>query len=356
MASKDKFRHHYVPQCLLKRFKSKDNTFFLYDLDYQDNPDNYKKEKIMEKMSVRNYFMKIKDNSFINSNGEEDNNTIEDLFGRIESVGMKSILKAIKGDELEYSDKRNIGGFIALQLSRIPNVREETERFMFKSLKMMLESYPDTEEHTEIRKLIDENKIDIEVNHQASLITLSSLDDLAFIISNMNFTVLEANWKNTFIISDNPCTIFDFERPDLLSGIAPLSSPRVEIILPISPQYCISATWRESPLRKKLTSEENININKRSAIFADKLMCSSSQSDSLFKFFNKYKNVSVRMDSFDICNDEIDGIYNSMNTPVDKYSLVEYKKISPLFRKYNINYDLFFNVYYFMKSLENKKA
>lgn len=60
--------HHYVPQCLIKQFKNKTNTYYLYDV---------KRNNFYTTLSSKSTFSEIGLNTILDENGNKNNTSIE---------------------------------------------------------------------------------------------------------------------------------------------------------------------------------------------------------------------------------------------------------------------------------------
>jgi hypothetical protein len=336
-----KKRHHYVPQCLLKKFKNENGELFIYDLSYNiDNPYGTKKP-IYSKKNTKEIFQIHKDNTIVLEDGSEDNNTVENLFSQLESQGNEAFLKILESKELTIDDKYKIITFIAIQMLRVPEARENIKEFLRHVVRSTIKILEDSPEFDKFKDFKEGEHYNIEINHAEGLRTLMSLEPMVKTMGIMNLTILDSHKNYPFILSNRPCSIIQFNKTNIHEGTAHLSSPDIEISMPISPNKCILLSWRNAPTNIKLSKKDTININRRTAIFGDDKFISSEKNHKMFNFLEKYKNINIthRINRIPVDNGQY--TMNALNVPADIQSFKEYSKIQSVLYNYQTNLNNF---------------
>jgi hypothetical protein len=338
---KQKLNHHYVPKSIINKFKNENGEFFVYDLNYDIDNKYGVKKPIYSKKSAKSIFNRYKDNTIVDKDGIEDNNFVEDVFEDFEKKAGASVRKILKNQELIINDKNNIIAFIAIQMLRVPEARENIKEFLKSVVRSTIKILKENPEFSKFKEFNEGEHYNIDINHEEGLRTLMSLESMVNTMSIMSLTILDSHKNYPFILSSNPCSIIQFNKNNMNEGTAHLSSPDIEISMPISPHKCILLSWRNAPINLKLSKKDTININKRTAIFGKTEFISSEKNNKVFNFLEKYKEINIthRINVIPVNNGQY--TMNALNVPADIKSFNEYSKIKPILGKYIMNLDNF---------------
>ena len=183
------------------------------------------------------------------------------MLSYAESRSAPLIVKLVRGEMLDMQERLDLSIFIMIQQQRTPRGREwqrfgleQATRLWF--LKRLNES-PDL-----IREILREDlgrepmeaEIDETIRRMAEFMESGELTlsinsdqeilgmfvpapDLIPLIYDMNWMLLRAPERQSFILSDDPLVRHDPANPDGPAGWR--SSPTVEITLPLDPQLCL---------------------------------------------------------------------------------------------------------------------
>ena len=319
-----KIRHHYVPVCLSKKFCLKDKTLFLYDL---------KNQKII-KSDPKNAFVENCYHTLEDEVGLKDHNKIENLLMSIEGSGSQAIRNYIKSKgEIDQKTKEELATFWALQYLRVPQRREETEEILKTNIRLttdiceqsgLIHLPPELKKYGNSINEVSEVVITLP---QVTLIGLNTLPGCAPILSNMNWCLVQFTRNSYLALSDNPCPFYS-DIKELTYGLG-FATPEVEIILPLSFHYCVIASWKPIPKFIKGNKKMLLEINGRTALFAQRFIAYPEESSKLNHFFQKFSIGTPKGEVSVVGN----CIIGRSNMPQGKDLRVLYEKCRPLFPK-----------------------
>ena len=278
-----KIRHHYVPVCLTKRFCLQNKTLFLYDL---------KKNNIL-KSDPRNSFVESCYHSVQKDEGGMDHNKIENLLMPFEGSGIRAITRYVQSKGLvDKSTKEEIASFWSLQYLRVPIRREEAEEALKANIRMtsdlceksgLITLPPELKKYGNSFNDVCEIVITLP---QVTLMALGALDKCMAVLMNMNWCLIEFENMDYLALSDNPCSFFSDVKTQNY-GLS-FATPRVEVILPIDLNHCILASWKPLPPFLKGNKKMLHEINRRTALYAQRFLAYPENSEALKHFFRKY--------------------------------------------------------------------
>jgi hypothetical protein len=119
-----------------------------------------------------------------------------------------------------------------------------------------------------ITELIETETLKIEISlPQVTMQGMAFVYGVALLIVKMNFCLIESK-DDYILLSDNPVSIFDPDYNKHGCGLG-FAYPRVEVLLPVGTRHCILATPKPCPSTLSANKKRVLEINKRSAIFAN---------------------------------------------------------------------------------------
>src|SRR6266851_167867 len=224
-----KKKHHYVPVTYLKGFTDLGGRIFACRKDEPENQLHLKPDGI----AFERYYY-----SQPVPSGGQDNNTIEDLFGKTEAH-WPGILERIRARQDLMSSYEHLANFLGLMRVRGPAARDVVETYLAagvaqvgKQLKEQgklppaPESFPDIADHIEIS--IDP--------HQSLHAIPPQLQGFAELVDQLEYQVLHDATGIGVITSDNPVVYFDPALPShrLIPYPRRLSTRSMELYFPLS--------------------------------------------------------------------------------------------------------------------------
>ena len=300
-----KRRHHYIPQFYLKGFTDprKENCVWVYD----------KEEEKLFPSTPLNIAVEKDYHTMINEKSEADTETIENLYGFIESDASKVIQKIHIGEMLDEEDRSIFSLFVSSMLVRVPNYRKNIEKIfadstldnllsLAKNETAFTESYEEFLKKTgtspdisldDLRKYTLDGEYDIITNPQVSLaMSISQLLHLPQVFLQMKWAFIRSESERMFLSSDNPLFFWDpTHDPDSFSGVG-LMNKNIEVSLPLSNEICAVGGWETPGDYNVIPGKTQLvnNLNRRTAGASLRFVFSSIKSDALLRFVLKYKN------------------------------------------------------------------
>jgi len=283
-----KRRHHFIPAGLSKNFCKENNILYLYDV---------LEEKVAQ-ASPRDVFV-IKDfHTVVLKEGGKDHNTLEDLLMDLENEGIPSIRKFIENGSIEDDDRRRIAAIWAIQYLRTPAIRDMVDKMEKQRLKTTaiqmdkggaflpvpksLQKYGNS-----ITELLESGHIKFDILPQMTLQPMIHLEKIAQMIFDMNWCLIESEQNNYFSLPDNPCS-FVYDNFSVQDQRMLLEDKGVETALPIGLRHCLIAGWKKMPQKVRGNEKRVKEINKRSAIFADRFIVFPLKSKKMMGFFKRF--------------------------------------------------------------------
>jgi hypothetical protein len=244
----EKKRHHYVPTAYLKFFTDKDGKVYIH---LKDEPD-----KVIHQTPDNTAFHKYFYSQPLPGGGR-DNNTLEDLFCKVEDKWSPLVERLQRREPINLED---LYEFIVLQRSRVPAVRDAAEKIRAESVRIAALTMdkagrlpPKPDGHPDI---IEKAVISIDP-HQSILAIPAFMQAMGRVIDMLGFGVLHNTTDTPFLTSDNPVVYFDPRRAD--DDMLPYTIDRDDRVVafqfPITPKVMlygyseIRAPFRELGLR-----------------------------------------------------------------------------------------------------------
>lgn len=210
---------HYVPQFLLKNFqipekRGRESAIFIFD-----KTTNNEYQSAIKQTAAERYFYEVKEESY----------NIEDKLGEYESVTGEIVRKILQNQSIKRltnKEKVNIAKFIALQIVRVPAMRNR-----FTELNDVLE---EKFKYFGGRGILKPTETEDKIAH--CNFVLETVNTFFPFIYNKDWVLCESSDSN-YIIGDNPVVLNNTINQGRAS--VGLASKGVEIYMPISPKYCL---------------------------------------------------------------------------------------------------------------------
>lgn len=302
-----KKRHHYIPRFYLDGFVDPHNKPYIWVYE-KGNPKIVK--AIAKNIAVQKDYY-----SFTTPEGGRDSETFENILAGIEGR-VSPIFRKIKNQEnLNDQERRLFSIFLAFNMTRVPNFRENIEEMLggtMKKMNMILASDPRSFEAMiekferdtgkkigmsveEFRKFIVEGQYDIRATPQFSLGMVALMArGFAPIFSKIKWAFLEATGDYKFLTSDNPLSYFDpTHDPKSFFGVG-LLNKNVEVTFPISKDLMFLGMWKNFEGDKRLSNESVKKMNRRTVISTLRFVFASQYSDELNRLVQKYRDSAPR--------------------------------------------------------------
>lgn len=299
MASSDKRSHHFVPASLNTHFCLKGKTLYQYDISTGK----------IAKSSPRDIFVRKDLHSVLTAETTMDHNQVEALLNDIEGPGVTAVRKLLRNQFLQPSDRMDIAAFWALQYTRTPFMRRQIESFLKEVIKntgKMIENMSHSPKGMDLLQekfdydfssfrdfpfgeMIDRGDLQIDILPQVTMMAMQATPKIMDLIFRMNWCLLKSEKDNFFLLSDNPCSMFD-QFYNLHKQSFGLGAKGLELALPIGKNHCLVAGWKKMPLRTTATIGRVKEINKRTAIFGERFFAYPTESPQIMGFLKKYAN------------------------------------------------------------------
>ncbi len=256
--------HHYNPQVYLRQFAHK-KEFWEYDLT-----NGTAEKSTPQESGCEDYY-----HSFIGSDGQRDDDTLEKSFFSIENR-LPELFEAIRhlkpiSDEL----KGVFFWFAAIQRARSPKMIASIQ----KGLKKLHEATWEMVKHTPhfdrwmIARGLEPDKVreaefEIQPSRGHSLLMLLERSEiLTECFAKMKWAFLCAPPDKFFFTNDDPvCCWSPPDKRGPLGDVGP-ETPEVEITFPLSRRICAYGSWNLSPpLYSEMSSQQMNGINFRTIL------------------------------------------------------------------------------------------
>lgn len=280
---------HFIPQFYLRGFCDPifrpEQEPWIWVADFQEGS--------VERRAPRNVGKKANYYAFPEFDRAADE-TIEELFSKIESTAAPILRKMLRGElELTDQERADLLFFVAFFVTRVPFFRNLLEEAAGKLGKMVLQlsaSGPEHFERTlqkategqealtpqrmeEIRQWVLDGK-----NYTVRGLPVLSLGlgfQLAYetiypIFDDMTWALLRPAGQGYFVSSDSPVSWIDpTPRPAFLRGHG-LAMRSVEVTFPLFPRLCLLGTWGQGGGVRDVSDAVVTELNRRRVAFADR--------------------------------------------------------------------------------------
>jgi Protein of unknown function (DUF4238) len=278
----NKRRHHFVPQALSKNFSLDGETLFVYDVV----------EDRIFRTNPRDIFVARDFHAFPLDEQRIDYDWVEDQLSQFEQKGTEALRKYITSRDINNDELYWIAAFWALQYLRTPLVRQNAAEFMketIKSVARLLDKkgkFPPVPE--EMRKygdsvanLVNRGALKIQIRKHITMLTFTATPEVSRLLFFMNWMLLESRDSDYFVLSDNPCSVYD-EGYRLGLGID-VTGPSVEIGLPVSKNHALVASWKDASPFVKAGTKKVREMNYRTALFGERFFVYPIRSTALMR-------------------------------------------------------------------------
>jgi len=299
-------KHHYIPRFYLKGFTlTKKSSLIVFD----------KKDNSFYQSSISNIAMENNYYSFLQPNGEKDQESFEKFFNTIETKASEIIISVKKQKKLTEEEIDWFSIFIALFRLRVPKWRRFTEEVILRifekfaremvidpeRLKSIVDRFEENSGEIfdipldKLREMILDNKIKISINnHVISLLLMSKmLFTFASILAQMNWAFLETHSSFSLVTCDNPIFYNDpFRDNQSIYGLG-LTTKTIELTLPVTKNIALLMTWDNNKQGYyKINQETAKSINHRTIASADRFIYAGTMTNELKKIINKYNKIT----------------------------------------------------------------
>lgn len=273
----DPIKHHYVPQCYLKKF-SLDNINVNY---YDKELCKCNKRKINEICQIENFY-KLSQSAPYYIETDFFANKYEEKLGKI-LAHFKGIDCSVKQIPYDKNLRNNLSRQIVLQYMRTPFYRDKKSDYELNAYyKLMIQMLKRCNFEVEEMEFKANNKAEF---HKTLLLENEIIDDIIEDISNANWELLYTS-SSEFYTSDNPVTII--ARNDMPVTYCDAIKYFSEIYYPLNSKLTLHIKGQRPVSTKNIAirvcgSDELLTINKLIIKNAVKYVIYTNQ-------FNYYKN------------------------------------------------------------------
>ena len=205
-------RHHFLPKSYLDGF-TRDGLVWLFDRELNE----YRRQQPLNTAVIKNFYV------FENKQGQKDY-SLETFFSQIEG-NAKSAIRDLEADaEISPDQRLNLAAFIALLMVRSPKFDKEANEIADKAAKHIVKHAVPTVEaagelvkrHSEksggekisaesMFKFIHDEQFKMELNRNTVIgLMLESVQNVSFEVAMMDWLVVHAHPKTSFITTDEP--------------------------------------------------------------------------------------------------------------------------------------------------------
>jgi Protein of unknown function (DUF4238) len=240
-------RHHAVPRFYLSRFAAEDGLIWLHDIHTQSSVRVSPNDAIVEKYL---YAPEVGENP-------KDDVFEKFLADHVDGPAAPAIARLAEGGTISSEDRQRIAVFLAYQEFRIPRMRDAVSGLVTQVGERVLDllvEHPENMKRTfedmgtpmsdeDLGRLVEGVKsggIKIEATKVAWLQSASIVTEIATMLDNMPWTVLEAPSGVEFLTSDSPIVkvVTDPTVPRHLAG--GWLSPAAESTFALDPSHMLA--------------------------------------------------------------------------------------------------------------------
>lgn len=293
-------KHHIIPQFYIRNFSP--------DIEKEDNKKRvyiYSKGKEFEPIRFLNISQTACENNFYSSMiDQQRNDVLEKTLAEVENKAANSLKKFMREETLTQEEKVYLAQFISIMFTRTRTARRQFSEIEANDAQEKLYNHFKNSEELEepyIKENLDEetfkklherilnegiNGFIYEVPKEKTFEAMLGSEEIAFLLCKMHWRLLRAPENRFFITSDHPVT---HEVFDLHNGIG-IKNKTAQITLPLSPELCWYASWRNIRQSFKLNPEFLKATNRRTVIYAEKEVFCHRDDIGIKSLVNKYRN------------------------------------------------------------------
>lgn len=305
-------RGHFIPEVYSRNFCIDDTeTGFLY----QKN--NAQKPPVI--VNIRNFGLKNYYYAFEKHDGTRDTQTLETMFGVVESE-WPNLVELFRDKRKPFrEDIDNLCTFLATMRVRVPNFRmqlEQNRAEMVKTKAMVMGKYDkklnedfnlrvatarekgdleSVQNLIKAKKQLDAGELKIAIDPQTSITAIQYIEVLRLEFLKLNWGIFKNNFDQDFITTDNPVVWYDRAHKPFTPYFGGLSAKNLEVILPLTKKLILvgnrhfKSKFAYGNIKKKSFVKE---CNRNLVISAENLIFSSQ--NNLIDLVYKYKDVVPR--------------------------------------------------------------
>jgi hypothetical protein len=236
---------------------------------------------------------------------------LEEALSGIESQAGAILPKLIGGDDLTTSERAAWAGFMALSYLRGPAARHLMTELIVSNMNKAMEAALSTKENYEeivrnsggtddpisdkvpYQKLVkfwNEREFELKISEYVSLGALESVEKVATILYDMNWTFVRCPPGSLFITSDTPMS---YSSPrgsyDPTIGDGGLMNRAVQARMPLTKRCLLVATWSRLLPDIQLPTARVTSINRKTMSHAFRYAFAPFADDALAKWANETK-------------------------------------------------------------------
>jgi len=197
-----KKRHHFVPKAYLKAFCDKTGRVLVYRKDKPDKPLHV----VPDATQFQGYYY-----SQPTPDGGVDNNTLENLFSKLESVWPQIVAKLHRRENVN-DNLEVIFQFMALQRARVPASRNVVEALLAANVKATMRAMLTAGTLPSPPKGLEDlpNQVEVAIDpHQSILAMGTMIKCMGSLFDKMGLMAIHNATSRPFLTSDNPVAWFD---------------------------------------------------------------------------------------------------------------------------------------------------
>ncbi|CAO4184813.1 hypothetical protein EEDFHM_04620 [Methylorubrum populi] len=157
-------------------------------------------------------------------------------FDRIAAPSLKKVLENKTLSSLGKHECAAIILFVALQINRGTGARNRSEDLWRQIERLLVSRFG--QENVPSNLLPPENED--EKKHFHINFAIDSINNIALLLSEKDWILMEAPEGSEFVLGDNPVSLHNSRPADAFYGNLGLSSPGIEIYIPINPKYVLA--------------------------------------------------------------------------------------------------------------------
>ncbi|EOV0931922.1 DUF4238 domain-containing protein [Pseudomonas aeruginosa] len=235
-STQQKKRHHFVPKAYLKAFTNQRGQVFVYR---KDNPGRALPAKPDATQFERYYYSQPL------PEGGQDNNTLEDIFGELESAWPGFVKRLARKESINHDIELFIQ-FVALQRARVPAARDAFEAGLAATvkdtMKVLVRNGKLPPPPRGFEDILD--KVEVSIDPHQSLHAMPGLlKKIGELFDTVGLAIIHNTSEVPFLTSDNPVVWYDPSVPiESQDPYAISTDGPIAIQFPISPNMMLFGT------------------------------------------------------------------------------------------------------------------
>jgi hypothetical protein len=274
-------RHHFVPQFMLRRFRSSDRKLFALDKESGECDSVVPKDAAWQT-----------DLYDVETIDEQHAGFMESFFSLIENYAAESVKVVLSpGRDLPDGDRGNIAFLIAAQELRAPGALADLREWLTQAATMhSIVELSQRGGNRRERRLAAEaaealQRGEVTIAPSQEMLVEALLRGIANTVGpiyHLPWTVFEAKTSEAFICSDRPLTMHDPTPQHAFSRPGWLSSETVQVTMPLSSRCCLQISPAGSADFARRPSERRMAIvNRRTYAWASRFVYGPDQAQLL---------------------------------------------------------------------------